>query len=385
VRRQLMYGTEATTGWVTSGTHDAPVELQQLDAVDSVDFASFAANRLTDAERESFARTGYLVIRDVLPPEQHVRLKQLILELREQKIAEGWHPEEDLVQAVFSPLNSLQLDPAVRQLLTQHKIFPKVVDILGANIYCYHSYLSATRAAPPSCPIPSDYSRVQTFGFHQDSGVQRDIHGRDAWIAPDQSHPIAPRMSVKAAYYLTDCSAVGCGNTWVVPGSHTQPHPHLPARGARGGDGGLGLGQPHGAIPVLAPANSVMIFDRRLLHAQSPNWSQAERLVVFVGYGYRWLKARDAMYVEPAFAAMRCPIARQLLGYTTQNSGLFHGNGLDMPLRAWLREHGCNEGLGFQLALANSDGRGTGHQPTSALDGEVQPPPPPPPLPPSVM
>ena len=99
-----MYGTEATTaGWVTSGTHDAPVELQQLDAVDSVDFASFAANRLTDAERESFARTGYLVIRDVLPPEQHVRLKQLILELREQKIAEGWHPEEDLVQAVFSP------------------------------------------------------------------------------------------------------------------------------------------------------------------------------------------------------------------------------------------------------------------------------------------
>jgi ectoine hydroxylase-related dioxygenase (phytanoyl-CoA dioxygenase family) len=114
-----------------------------------------------------------------------------------------------------------------------------------------------------------------------------------------------------------------------------------------------------------------MIFDRRLLHAQSPNYSQAERIVLFMGYGARWLKARDAMYVEPAMDCIRCPIARQMLGYTTQNSGLYHGNGLDVPLRLWLRNHDCNEGLGFQLAISDADHRGSGHQPTSALDGEV--------------
>lgn len=171
-------------------------------------------------------------------------------------------------------------------------------------------------------------------------------------------------MSVKCAYYLTDCTKPGGGQTWVVPGSMGQNGPGqlLPKSG---------VGQPEGAHPVLVPANSVMIFDRRLLHAQSPNYSQAERIVLFMGYGARWLKARDAMYVEPALERTRCPIARQMLGYTTQNSGLYHGNGLDVPLRAWLRSHDCNEGLGFQLAIADSDHRGSGHQPTSALDGEV--------------
>ena len=70
--------------------------------------------------------------------------------------------------------------------------------------------------APAGTPLPADYDGVATFGFHQDSGVQRDIRGQQPWISSDQSHPIAPRMSLKAAFYLTDCSTPGCGNTWVV-------------------------------------------------------------------------------------------------------------------------------------------------------------------------
>ena len=46
-----------------------------------------------------------------------------------------------------------------------------------------------------------------------------------------------------------------------------------------------------------------------------------------MGYGYRWLAPRDAMYVEDAMSAVTCPIVRQMLGATTQNSGLYHGNG----------------------------------------------------------
>ena len=33
-------------------------------------------------------------------------------------------------------------------------------------------------------------------------------------------------------------------------------------------------------------------------------------------------------------------------GVTTQNAGLYHGNGLDIPLRQWLRNHDINDGLG---------------------------------------
>ena len=152
---------------VTSGFYEEETELANVaDERVSVSYADFAAYRLTAAERDEFAERGYLIVHDVLPAEQHARLVELILELREQKIAEGRHPEEDLVQAVFSPLNALQTDSAVLDLLTQPKIFPKVVDILGCNIFAYHSYLFATRAAPPGTPL-RDPATAKTFGFHQ--------------------------------------------------------------------------------------------------------------------------------------------------------------------------------------------------------------------------
>ena len=163
------------------------------------------------ADKAEFATRGYLIVKDVLSAAQHAKLKALILELREHKIASGLHAEEDLVQAVFSPLNDLQLDPAIRALLTQPKIFPKVVDILGVNIYLYHSYLFATRPAPAGTPVPTDYDGVKTFGYHQDSGVQRDIRGQHPWISNDNSYSTSPRMSLKCAYYLTDCSKPGMG------------------------------------------------------------------------------------------------------------------------------------------------------------------------------
>jgi hypothetical protein len=109
-------------------------------------------------------------------------------------------------------------------------------------------------------------------------------------------------------------------------------------------------------------------------HAATPNWAQRERVVIFMGYGYRWLKPRDAMYVEDAMAAVACPIKRQLLGFTTQMSGLYHGNGLDIPLKQWLALKGGDRGLGWQLHNSQHerpDGRGTGHAPMSRLPGEV--------------
>eukprot|EP01052_Picozoa_sp_SAG31_P021072 SAG31_NODE_1611_length_7748_cov_2.128758_4_plen_296_part_00 len=95
-----------------------------------------------------------------------------------------------------------------------------------------------------------------------------------------------------------------------------------------------------------------------------------------MGYGYRWLKPRDAMYVEDTMTMLRCPIQRQLLGATTQMSGLYHGNGLDIPLRQWLHTKGGGdqalEGIGWQVpTLGSCDKRGIGHAPMSRLPGEI--------------
>ena len=198
--------------------------------------------------------------------------------------------------------------------------------------------------------------------------MQNDIRN----ALDDHSHPISPRMSLKCAYYLTDCREVGCGNTWIVPGSVDTDL----ANGATlfPEDHSGPLGQPPGAIPVQVPANSCMIFDRRVWHAATPNWAQYERMVVFMGYGARWLAPRYAMYVEDAMEMITCPIKRQMLGATTQNSGLYHGNGLDIPLKQWLTVKGGGPptGLGWQFPYAPiNDTRGKGHAPMSSLPGEV--------------
>ena len=87
-----------------------------------------------------------------------------------------------------------------------------------------------------------------------------------------------PRLSVKAAFYFSDLTERGRGQTWVIPGTHKlgadQPRP-----AAQNGESGTR--QPVGAIPLLVPPNSCVLFDRRLLHASSPNWSEHERKVVF--------------------------------------------------------------------------------------------------------
>jgi ectoine hydroxylase len=126
----------------------------------------------------------------------------------------------------------------------------------------------------------------------------------------------------------------------VIPGTHRLGHdsPNPPARD--GADGGSR--QPEGAIPLLVPPNSCVIFDRRLLHASSPNWSEHERKVIFYGFGYRWMRSKDVMDVGGAIqnGPADCPVIKQLLGWTHTNNGIFSPKAEDVPLREWMQKHG---------------------------------------------
>jgi len=88
---------------------------------------------------------------------------------------------------------------------------------------------------------------------------------------------------MKAAYYLTDMSEAGRANTWIIPGAHLAPRSPVE---------GLDLGQPEGAIPIRCPANSCLLFDRRLYHTATPHWEPEApvRQALFVGYAHRWLR-----------------------------------------------------------------------------------------------
>ncbi len=147
-----------------------------------------------------------------------------------------------------------------------------------------------------------------------------------------ECHP-RPRLSLKVAYFLSDTSEPGRGNFWIVPGSHLWDTLERP-------DGGEG--QPKGAVPVLAKPGTVVLFDRRLWHAGTPNWSEVTRKVLFYGYGYRWIRTKDDMTVSSLWEQSD-PIRRQMLGWGVNCNGFYTPTDEDVPLRVWLREHSPEE------------------------------------------
>ncbi|MCW3100825.1 MAG: phytanoyl-CoA dioxygenase [Chthonomonadaceae bacterium] len=262
---------------------------------------------LTDEERRTFNETGLLMVENALSPEQVTALTSASDRLYAQKLTEG----HDAQKALFYP-NFIPDDPLFADLVDYEKILPKVWGLLGWNIYLYHAHLIVT---PPSGQPQDD----KTFGWHQDSGrVNQEI----------ECHP-RPRLSLKVAYFLSDTSEPGRGNFWVVPGSHLEDTQERPADG---------IGQPKGAVPVLAKPGTAVFFDRRLWHSASPNWSDVTRKVLFYGYGYRWIRTKDDMTVQSLWEQSD-PIRRQMLGWGVNANGFYTPSDADVPLRVWLREH----------------------------------------------
>ena len=268
---------------------------------------SCLAHRLTPAEKQHFDEHGWLQIEDVLPPSQVGALTALTDAIHQKQLSGGHDAKSSMFYPNFIPENALFAD-----LVDHEMILPKVWGILGWNIYLYHAHLIVTA---PSGQEGND----KTFGWHQDSGrVNQEM----------ESHP-RPRLSLKVAYFLSDTSEAGRGNFWIIPGSHLRDDLQRPADG---------IGQPEGAIPVLAKPGSAVFFDRRLWHTASPNWSDVTRKVLFYGYGYRWIRTKDDMTVSDLWEQSD-PIRKQMLGYGVNCNGHYSPSDDDVPLRGWLKEH----------------------------------------------
>ncbi len=267
---------------------------------------------LHESEKAAFERDGYFVMENVLEAEHIARLTtvtdQVDHQEREQR---GLSPQDRLSVRDF-----VRYDPSFIDLVDWYATFPKVWGILGWNIQLYHSHLVVT---PPQPEAKAQNDRK--LYWHQDS----DRLNFDIETSP------RPRISIKVAFFLSDCSEPDRGNFLVIPGSHLQDDIDLPD-GDRRRD--LAIGQ-----PVLAPAGSTVFFDRRIWHSPSANfWDQA-RKVLFYGYSYRWLRPRDDVTVNQYWDDLD-PIRRQLFGASpTGGYGYTSPTDADVPLRGWIEQH----------------------------------------------
>lgn len=269
-------------------------------------------HRLSVAEREAFERDGYLIVADVLDSSHTRELAEVLMARFGEAVSDGAPGGEYWVDR-----DILSAGDAFVDLLDHPGVLPKIWGILGWNIFLYH--VRGT-VVPPSGRERED----KTLGWHQDSGrINFDIDTRPR-----------PRLSVKVAWFLSDATEDGCGNFWILPGSHVLDVLKMPEDG---------VSQPAGALQIRVPAGSVVFFDRRMWHAASPNWSERPRLVLFYGYGYRWMRQRDDHTALALLEGCDDPVRRQLLGDVASNGGFYVPNDDDVPLREWLKLHSPSE------------------------------------------
>lgn len=276
--------------------------------------AEHVAVPITAAERERFERNGFLVIRGALTPDEVRRCADALDRVYAAAAAGGRIKDGASLHQLGAVANCHE----AAALLDHPATFRYVWSLLGWNIHVYHSHLDVHPPLPARRPF--------RFEWHQDGGRQnREI----------ETDP-RPRLSVKLAYWLSDVSEPGRGNFKVVPGSHlTNWIAGPPRRDVPWPD-------PSGAVEVTAFPGDVVLFDRRLWHARSDNYSGYTRKAVFFGYTFRWIAIRDEndRIWSSDLAARLSPVQRQLLGGYGDADG-DHAWGhypARTPLYGWLAE-----------------------------------------------
>ena len=227
--------------------------------------------------RERFEREGFVRIEGALSAEEIRRYTRAVDRVYTEQGSKG----EALHRLAF-----LGDHPDFVKLLDHRAVLPLVMQVLGANIHCYHCHLDVH----PGREAPRD-----AWLWHQDGGILN----RDLETSP------RPRLSVKIAFFLSDVSEPARGNLVVLPGSQLTDQIAQPA------DRSNDL---PGAQPILARAGDAVMFDRRLWHMRSPNTSELTRKVLFLAYAYRWIRSRDDMPIPDDVLETATPAQRQLLG-----------------------------------------------------------------------
>ena len=162
---------------------------------------SCLAYSLKDEERRLFDEQGYFIVENVLPcdmVEALGRIADRIDAERRPNMGGGPH-------SIKNHFDIIGRDDLLLELLDWPKTFPKVWGILGWHIQLYHSHLIVS----PSWPADQK-PKKRRLGWHQDSGR----------LNIDLETTPRPRVSLKVAFFLSDCTTNDRGNFHAIPGSH---------------------------------------------------------------------------------------------------------------------------------------------------------------------
>lgn len=266
---------------------------------------------LSPEQQSAFDRDGFLLVQDALPAD----LLERLTATTDRLFHEGLQARGLSARNHWDMRNCIGADPVFLEVLDNPVILPLVTGILGWDIHLITSHLIVR---PPS-PAGTDRN-FKGEGWHRDGG-------QSSW---EMTEP-HPRLFLKVAYLLSDQSEPGRGNTMLLPGSNRLVGSPAQAPGEP---------HPYGALEICGKPGDAFLFEQRTWHAVGPNYSDITRKTLFMGYGFRWVRAMD--YLTPdaqLLARSSSAIARQLLGEIKTPMGVYLPQDEDVPLRAWWQAH----------------------------------------------
>jgi ectoine hydroxylase-related dioxygenase (phytanoyl-CoA dioxygenase family) len=243
--------------------------------------------RLTAAQRLHVDVYGFVLLDDVLSPDEVARMKEALYRLKAEPDPAAhrvYMNSRDAHHVHFGHL--VEYDPALLEYAAHPKLIPLVEEVVGGSVRLEESEAIINRRDPNADLSAWAGRRVVPTGFHTGT--------RHGWGTYMQNHHFHC-LFVKTLAYLTDVGPDD-GGTAVIPGSHRLTWPERAIVDAALSDERL-------IYQVEARAGSVLLFPESLVHSTTAIRSDNERVILVCGYTPPMMREWPGNEISPEFVA----------------------------------------------------------------------------------
>jgi ectoine hydroxylase len=290
----------------------------------TVQIAPAVSREQLEAYRHEFQENGFLILPGLLSAADCERYIE-IMDRLDRTLMIGARGRSRRPGDRLELRSLIKKEPAFMDLVDREDVVTILAFLLGFNIQLGNSHAFIRPGYEPD----TDATAQGLFGWHRDlMRTAAPVNGR------------YPHLATRVGYFFTPADKPRMGSLYLVPGSH-----RVAGRPAwnRATD------KPFGMHELLIDAGSAVLFDNRLWHATSPNYSSIARKNLYLEYAQRWLRPFDYHFQDAEVYEASDPVRKQLLGYDFSN--IEDGNvgyqepntERDTPLKAWLADRGLTD------------------------------------------
>ncbi|AZN40191.1 phytanoyl-CoA dioxygenase family protein [Paenibacillus albus] len=235
-----------------------------------------APGELTDTDRFIFESWGYIVIPDVLSPEEVQACLEASKRIHDAAGTDG-----------FGQVGrGYETELALEKLMDHPAVMPKVRGIYGDRFIMQSGWNTKQPAFGP------------VGGWHQDGSGAYDFKKLSFHI---------PLLQLRASFLLTDQTKPRMGNMELIPGSHRAQVPMPDSIRKEKGDISIGH-------VICAKAGDVLLFHNAVWHRTYAHDGDYDRYTMHYIYSPPWVKPSDRLQNSQSFLDRTTPLRRALMG-----------------------------------------------------------------------